>query len=78
MQVSSQKTEAQADSAFRGIRSKYPNVLADQPHVVRRADLGSKGIYYRAMVGPFGSRGPAIELCESLRTAGGNCVVQSH
>ena len=32
-------------------------------HVIRRADLGSKGVYYRAMVGPFGSREQAVQLC---------------
>ena len=42
----------------------------------QRADLGSKGVYYRAMVGPFGSREEAVQLCSSLKQAGGDCVVQ--
>jgi cell division septation protein DedD len=76
VQVSSQKSEADAQSSFRSIQSKYSSVLANQPHLVRRADLGSKGVYYRAMVGPFGSREQAIQLCVSLKQAGGDCVVQ--
>ena len=38
--------------------------------------LGAKGVYYRAMVGPFGSREEAVQLCSSLKQAGGDCVVQ--
>jgi len=76
VQVSSQRSEADAQSAYRSIQSKYPSVLGSQPHTVRRADLGSKGVYYRAMVGPFPSREAAVQLCSSLKQAGGDCVVQ--
>ncbi len=76
VQVSSQKSEADAESAYRGIQSKYGSVLGGQPHQVRRADLGTKGVYYRAMIGPFGTREAAVQLCSSLKQAGGDCVVQ--
>ena len=76
VQVSSQKSEADAQSAYRSIQSKYAGVLGSHPHTVRRADLGAKGVYYRAMVGPFGSREEAVQLCSSLKQAGGDCVVQ--
>jgi hypothetical protein len=76
VQVSSQKSEADAETAYRGIKSKYSSVLGSHPHTVRRADLGSKGVYYRAMVGPFGSREEAVQVCSSLKQAGGDCVVQ--
>jgi cell division protein FtsN len=51
-------------------------VLGSQPHQIRKADLGSKGVYYRAMVGPFSNREQAVQLCSSLKQAGGDCVVQ--
>ena len=76
MQVSSQRSEADAQSSYRSIQEKYAGVLGSHPHVVRRADLGSKGVYYRAMVGPFASREEAVQLCSSLKQAGGDCVVQ--
>jgi len=76
VQVSSQRSEADAENAYRGIQSKFSSVLGNQPHTVRRADLGAKGVYYRAMVGPFGSREEAVQICSSLKQAGGNCVVQ--
>ncbi len=48
------------------------------PHspVIKRADLGEKGVYYRAMVGPFGSSEEAVQFCNSLKSAGGQCFVQ--
>ena len=70
MQVSSQRSEADAESAYRGIQAKYPSVLGSQPHTVRRADLGAKGVYYRAMVGPFATPrrgGPALQQPEAGR-----------
>ena len=76
VQVTSQRSEADAEAAYRGMQSKYPGVLTNQPHQVRRADLGAKGTYYRAMVGPFGTREAAVQLCANLKQAGGDCVVQ--
>lgn len=76
VQVSSQRSEADAQSSYRSIQSRYSSVLAGQPHVIRQANLGSKGVYYRAMVGPFSSREDAVRLCSNLKQAGGDCVVQ--
>jgi hypothetical protein len=76
VQVSSQKNESEAQSSYRVLQGKYPAVLGSRSPVIRRADLGDKGVYYRAMVGPFGSREEALQLCGSLETAGGKCVVQ--
>jgi hypothetical protein len=39
-------------------------------------DLGAKGIYYRAMVGPFASMEKAAGMCRTLKAAGCNCLVQ--
>jgi cell division protein FtsN len=38
--------------------------------------LGDKGVYYRAMVGPFGTTEEAAQFCGNLKTAGGQCAVQ--
>ena len=76
VQVSSQKNEADAQASFRALQSKFPNVLGSKSPVIKRADLGEKGVYYRAMVGPFGSPDEASQFCGSLKTAGGQCVVQ--
>ena len=50
-------------------------MLNGQPHSVKRADLGAKGVFFRAMVGPYGTRDQAIQVCSNLKAAGGECVV---
>jgi hypothetical protein len=76
VQVSSQRSDADAQASYRALQSKFPNVLGSRSASIRRADLGEKGIYYRAMVGPFAAAEEAGQLCDSLKSAGGSCVVQ--
>ena len=76
VQVTSQRSEAEAKSAFRSLKTKYPAQLGSREPIIRRADLGAKGTYYRALVGPFASMEEAASVCSSLKAAGGNCLVQ--
>jgi hypothetical protein len=46
------------------------NQLGGREPIVRRTDLGAKGIYYRAIVGPFASMEKAAGMCRTLRQAG--------
>jgi hypothetical protein len=78
VQISSQRSEADAQASFRSLQSKYPREIGDREVIVRRADLGPKGIYYRTMVGPFGSAGDADQFCSGLKAAGGQCIVQKN
>jgi cell division septation protein DedD len=76
VQVTSQRSEGEAQTAFRTLQAKYPNQLGGRSPIIRRADLGDKGTYYRALVGPFSSAEQAAGLCSGLKAAGGNCIVQ--
>ena len=78
VQVTSQRSEAEAQASFRELRAKYPNQLSGREPIIRRADLGAKGTYYRALVGPFASAEEAAGLCSGLKAAGGNCLVQKN
>jgi cell division septation protein DedD len=78
VQLTSQRSEADAQSAFRSLQAKYPNQLGGREPILRRADLGAKGVYYRALVGPFASMEEAAGVCSSLKAAGGNCIVQKN
>jgi len=78
VQISSQRSEADAQASYRAMQSKFPNVLGSRSASIRRADLGDKGIYYRALVGPFAASEEAGQLCNSLKSAGGQCVVQKN
>ncbi len=76
VQVTSQHSEADAKASFKELRAKFPNQLSGREPIIRRADLGTKGVFYRAMVGPFASMEEAAGVCSSLKAAGGNCLVQ--
>ena len=76
VQVTSQRSEAEAQAEYRALRSKYPAQLGNRTPIIRRADLGDKGTFYRAMVGPFASREAAAQICSSIKAAGGSCLVQ--
>lgn len=76
VQISSRRSEAEARAAFRSLQAKYPRQLGGRHEFIRRADLGTKGVYYRALVGPFASAQEAENLCSSLRSAGGSCLIQ--
>lgn len=72
VQVSSQKSEADAQASYRVLQSKYGSVLGSRSPVVKRVDLTDKGkgIVYRAYAGPFGSNEEAAQACNNLKAAG--------
>ena len=76
VQVSSQKNEADVQASYRALQNKFSAALGSRPPVIKRADLGAKGVYYRTMVGPFGSTEEAAKFCGNLKSAGGQCIVQ--
>ncbi len=78
VQVSSQRSEAAAVAAYKNLQKKFPSVLGDRAPDVAKADLGAKGVYYRARVGPMATREEAVSFCEQLRAAGGDCIVQKN
>jgi hypothetical protein len=78
VQVTSERSESRAQGAFRALQAKYPNQLSGHQPIIRRADLGAAGIYYRALVGPFASAEKAAKMCSGLKAAGGDCIIQKN
>ena len=76
VQLSSQRSEAEAQTAFRSLQAKYPTQLGGRQPLIHKVELGDKGTYYRAMVGPFATSNDASTLCSGLKAAGGQCIVQ--
>jgi hypothetical protein len=76
VQLTSERSAAEAHASFRALQAKFPNQLGGREPIVRRTDLGAKGIYYRTMVGPFASMEKAVGMCRTLKAAGGNCLIQ--
>jgi hypothetical protein len=78
VQLSSQRSESEALASFRSLQAKFPNELGGRQPIIRRADLGSKGVFYRTVVGPFASAHEASQFCASYKAAGGQCVVPAN
>jgi hypothetical protein len=68
--LSSQKSRMDAVKAYASIDQKYRDMLASNTFDVQEADLGEKGVWYRAVVGPPRSFEGAKKICEELKAAG--------
>ena len=70
--LSSQKSRMDALKVYADLQQKYGDVLSDKPADVQESDQTSrgKGVVYRAVVGPPGSREAAESLCTQLKSAG--------
>jgi SPOR domain len=77
VQISAQKTEAEAQATFRTAQAKY-SALADQQPLIRKKDYGERGVFYATQVGPFPQREEANRLCETLKSAGATCFIQKY
>lgn len=73
VQVSSQPSEDGANKSLKDISRKYASVLGDHGVAVVKADVNGKTMW-RVRV-PAGSRDEAMNLCGSLKAAGGSCFV---
>jgi hypothetical protein len=76
VQITAVHSEADAQSEYRRLQSKYSSVLSGRQPLIRRKDQGDRGIFFVAQVGPFGAKSEAEQLCGDLKAAGGTCFVQ--
>lgn len=76
VQVASHKTQEEAQAAWNTLRQQYASIYQNRNADIRKVDLGDRGTFYRAMVGPMG-RDQANALCQNLKTAGAGCIVQT-
>ena len=68
--LSSKKSRMDAMKAYASLDQKYRDMLSSSTFDVQEADLGDKGIWYRAVVGPPRSYEGAKKICDDLKTAG--------
>jgi hypothetical protein len=76
VQVSSQRSDEDARASYQVLQAKYPTLLGSYLPMIYRSDLGEKGVFFRAAVGPFQTPEEASRFCGDLKEAGGQCVVQ--
>jgi hypothetical protein len=68
--LASKKNRQDALNSFADLHSQFPDVLTGFTPDVREANLGERGVWYRLIVGPPGSREAARTLCSKLKQRG--------
>jgi len=74
VQLASATTEDSAWSTWKKMQSRN-KALASQKPVVVRADLGSKGVFYRVRLVGFDSQEDAGRACSKLKSKGVKCYI---
>lgn len=75
IQLISSPNKSAMDKAWVDLTKKHSG-LNGLPHEIESADLGSKGTFYRLKAGAFKNRSDADKLCNSIKSAGGTCLVK--
>lgn len=74
VQLASATTEDSAWSTWKKMQARN-KALAGQEPVVVRADLGTKGVFYRVRLVGFESQGDANRACAKLKSKGVKCFI---
>jgi tetratricopeptide (TPR) repeat protein len=74
VQVASAASEDAAWSIWKKMQSRF-KVLKTQDANVVRADLGSKGVFYRIRLGSFEEQVDAKKACSKLKAGGVSCYI---
>ncbi|WP_422020204.1 SPOR domain-containing protein [Pyruvatibacter mobilis] len=75
VQLGSFRSETEAEAAWQAATRRLGTALQDRDHLVQRADIPGKGVYYRLRVGPMSAKTAASALCSTLKSQGQDCYV---
>jgi cell division septation protein DedD len=75
IQLAAVKSEDGARQEWGRMQKAHPDLLGDMRLTVQRADLGTKGIYYRIQAGPLPDRTTAEDVCSELKASKQPCLV---
>lgn len=76
VQIASSRNEADARSALGRVQGRAGSALSGYSGQVQRADLGTRGVFYRAAFGPMASISEATSVCNKLKSNGIDCFVR--
>ena len=75
VQLAAFRSQDAAETAWAQMNTSKPDLYRSAQKRIQRADLGSKGVFYRLRVGSFAERADASEFCEAVKASGDNCIV---
>jgi tetratricopeptide (TPR) repeat protein len=74
VQIASADTEASAWSTWKKMQTRFKVLKSKEPNVVK-ADLGTKGVFYRVRLGGFDEQATAKQACAKLKAGGVSCYI---
>ena len=75
IQLAAVRDEKAAASEWKRLQSRNADLLSGLKLNVARADLGTRGVFFRLRAGPIAERATAVALCKSLARAKVGCLV---
>lgn len=75
VQLGAYRSTEAAEGAWRLLQGQEEALLGSLDHLVQRADLGARGIYYRLQAGPLDGPGAARAMCNKLQQRQLGCLV---
>ena len=67
--LASMKSSNDAEEHWQQVQRQHGEILEDLPPLFTKVDLGTRGTYYRVMVGPIDNRDAAQSLCQQMRSS---------
>lgn len=74
-QLAALQSEAAVEPAWNRLATRAPGLFGRARLDVERADLGSRGIYFRVRAGYFADRANANLFCDRIEQMGQDCIV---
>ncbi len=75
VQLSAQRKEPAAWDVWNKFEQRHAGIVSRYKPVVMRADLGTKGVYYRLRLAGFDTKSDAASVCSRLKAGGAPCFV---
>ncbi len=75
IQIGSLRSKEAANRAWVKQLKQHGKILSKLTLLVKRADLGKKGVYYRVQAGPLSNKTAAQRICDELKQKKVGCLV---
>lgn len=75
IQIGANRDESVSRAEWEKMRAQGGGIFNNAGNRIQRADLGSRGVFYRVQVGPFASAREAGQFCAQLKTRQIDCFL---
>jgi len=75
VQLGSFKSRDDAIASWNIVAKKYKEIIGNSDHIIEKADLGSKGVFYRLQLGNFKKESESRQVCQELSEQKQGCFI---